>query len=74
MSVSMNDIRLTEKQAARYLNISLATIKRRRYNGEIEFYKMGTQIRYGKEQHLDPYLEKSEYKLVDANSDLGLEP
>ncbi len=73
MSINITDKRLNERQAAQYLGISLATIKRRRYSREIEFYRMGTQIRYSKELHLDPYLEQCEYKLVSANSDLGLE-
>jgi excisionase family DNA binding protein len=69
----MNDKRLNERQAAQYLGISLATIKRKRYNEEIGFYRMGSNIRYSVENHLNPYLEMCEFKLVDVD-ELGLAP
>ncbi len=37
---------ITEKDAAKVLNVSLSTIKRIRYAGEIEFYRIGGQVFY----------------------------
>lgn len=70
----MNFIKpLHENEAAQYLGISVSTIKRKRYNQEIEYFQVGTRIRYSIEKHLDPYLKRCEIRLANTD-DLGLEP
>jgi excisionase family DNA binding protein len=64
---------LRENEAAHYLGISLSTIKRKRYNREIEHYQVGSRIRYSVEEHLAPFLKRCECKLADSD-DMGLEP
>ncbi len=62
---------LCEKSAAEYLSISLSTLKRMRYFGELSWYVVGRQIRYSRSKHLDQFLQKCERVGEDV---MGLEP
>jgi excisionase family DNA binding protein len=62
----VNEARIDERCAAKYLGISLSTIKRMRYEGEIAHYRIGRRIRYSKEKHLDTFLKRCEQ--TDMNS------
>ncbi|MEQ1763853.1 MAG: recombinase family protein, partial [Pyrinomonadaceae bacterium] len=48
--------RLTEKEAATFLGISVFTLARRRKAGEIGHFRDGPRAFYSKERHLKPYL------------------
>ncbi len=50
-----------EKEVADILHVSCPTLKRLRYAGEINFLRIGTQVRYT-QQHLDDYLQRCERK------------
>ena len=50
----------TEREAAKWLKISRATLQRARYRGDISYYRMGSnRIVYGR-RHLDDYCAKCE--------------
>jgi len=51
--------RFTEKEAAKILGISQMTLIRRRNEGAIRFYRVGSRILYG-ERHLEEFLAKCE--------------
>jgi excisionase family DNA binding protein len=66
----VNEDRLDERLAARYLGISLSTIKRMRYEGDIAHYRIGKRIRYSKENHLDTFLKRCEKMEIDCLREL----
>jgi excisionase family DNA binding protein len=61
MTIENNQL-LNEDEAAEYLGISISTIKRKRYQGEIPHYRIGARIRYSVDKHLEGYLANCEVK------------
>jgi hypothetical protein len=57
---SISEPLLSETEAARFLGISKMTLLRRRYAGEIGYFKVGHRILYSKEKHLVPFLKECE--------------
>ncbi len=53
---------LREGRAAQFIGVSQMTLIRKRRNGEVSFYQIGSRCLYSKENHLLPYLETCEKK------------
>jgi len=60
LSPTLNEPLMNETQAAKFLGISRMTLIRKRYNGEIKFFRVGFRVLYSKEKHLLPFLELCE--------------
>ena len=58
----MDEKLLTIKEAVKFLCISIPTLNRIKERKEIGFYQIGRRIVFSKENHLIPYLQKSEQK------------
>jgi excisionase family DNA binding protein len=63
---------LSEKEAAAYIGISVSTLKRKRYSGEVTYYRIGNRILYSPDKHLDLFLRQCEQN--SELRDLGLNP
>ncbi len=50
----------TEKEAAKWLKISRATLQRARYRKDISFYRMGNNRIVYARRHLDAYCQRCE--------------
>lgn len=64
-----NPDHLHEKAAANYLSVSLSTLKRIRYSGDIGHYRIGMRIRYSKSQHLDPFISSCEIQVNEVEGE-----
>ena len=59
-SATIREPLLSETEAAKFLGISKTTILRKRYAGEISYFRVGYRVLYSKEKHLVPYLMRCE--------------
>jgi hypothetical protein len=57
---SISEPLLSEAEAAMFLGISRMTLFRKRNADEIGYFRVGSRIRYSREKHLIPYLQRHE--------------
>lgn len=57
----LNEQRFSEAEAGKVLGVSAMTIRRRREDGQLGYYQIGSRI-YISSSHIEQFLEKNEVK------------
>lgn len=60
---------LSVKEASQFLGISQVTLRRILKRQEIGLFRVGNRILFSREQHLLPFLQKSEQQPLTAEAD-----